>query len=166
MQLTIYLGGVQQGNPITFEPTAEGQIERDGRTPCEVVIEAAGYETSGSYWGSDYNITANVYSGFRLIKSSTTYDFTYNPEGVSQPADPWFHYQSLGSGPKNNLPIRSNIVYGPFDNQGYSFSHSIWRYNVKLYFVRISYKIIHAANGHHLIMRSNSAHGDTILRDA
>ncbi|MBQ1429491.1 MAG: hypothetical protein IIZ06_07465 [Kiritimatiellae bacterium] len=165
MTITIYLGGVQQGNPITFEPTADGQIDRDGRTPCEIVMESSGYAASGSAWKSDFNITANVYSGYRLIRSSTTFDFSYNPQSIPQPADPLYHYYASGSGPRQVL-VRDRTGLSPYDNEAYSYQGSVWRYNVKLYFARISYKIIHAATGSKLIMRSNAAHGDTILRDA
>lgn len=166
MKLTIYLGGVQQGNPITFEPTADGQIDRDGRTPCEVIMESSGYAASGNAWKSDYIIKANVYAGYRLIRSSTTFDFSYNPGAIPQPVDPLYHYFASGSGPKSNVAIVDRTGLSPYDNEAYSYQGSVWRYNVKLYFVAISYKIIHAATGSKLIMRSNAAHGDTILRDA
>ena len=165
MTATVYLGGVQQGNPITFEPTADGQIYRDGRTPCELIMEASGYAASGSAWKSDFNITADVYSGYRLIKSSTTLDFSYNPGGISNPADPWYHYLNGGSGP-HQVVIRDRTGISPQDNQSYSFRGSTWRYNVKLYFVRVSYKIIHSALSGKQIVRASVANGSLIMRDA
>lgn len=166
MTFEAYLDGALWFQMNEWHATADNQRNGNGDLIggewCDIQCESFAYESVGSYWQVHYHIFVEISAYARLDRTVTSTVFGNNPHGyVSQ--DYTFYYGALGIGHRTEY-VRIAGLFGG-DCEKYSDGQTTWRMDVKLYFTRVSQKILRDPNNNNIILRSAPEYGDFILRD-
>lgn len=169
MTFEAYLDGALWFRQRNWEPTAAGQQISDGRQIngdwCEIFARADTFAKNGTKWKASYYITVNIAPRARLDYSVASTDFRDNPGGDVSP-DYTFTYGSAGIGPRTAELVRVAGTYKFDDNYFYDSTES-YRLIVRLYFTRVTQRILRDPTQGNAILRAPGGFfGDEIQRDA
>lgn len=168
MTLEAYINGALSFRINNWIPTAQDEQRSDGRLVSgewlEVFVHAERFQKDGVRWNCTYRIEASVPSALRLDRTNTSFSMTENPHG-RVPSEGDFDYTSGGSGPVHLNRVSLYPTTWVHDEQHWQGNRDeSWRIVIKLYFVRITHRILRDPTAGNLIMRSNG--GNDILTDA
>lgn len=168
MTFEAYLDGALWFRQQNWEPTADGQQISDGRQIngdwCEIFARAYNFASNGTRWEADYDITVNIAPRARLDYSVASTNYIANPGGiVDQPYT--FYYGSSGIGLLNGVMVRA-FGLNRYDDNLYTSADESFRLIVRLYFSRVTQRILRDPTQGNAILRASSAFGNIIQRDA
>lgn len=172
MTIEAYIDNALSFRINNWLPTQDGQWTGDGRLIggewLELIVTAFDFSSTADRWKSNYNVEARIPTSLRLVKTYTEIVFAENPHHMPQPNPPWYNYTSPSSSGPTTIPsVRfQNLISGGNDNQHFSALDESWRILLKVYFVRITHRILRDPAHNNLILRTSPNGGRRILIDA
>ena len=174
MTLEAYIDGVLSYRISNWIPSHDGEQRGDGRLISgewlETMVTSEYYQRSGNSWSSHYIVAITIPTALRLDKSHTEIDFSSNPYNIPQPTDPWWYWKgsATGIGPNTTTAYSGHGIrwmmshdVDNFDSEGTS-----WRLILRLYFARITHRILRDPTHNNLIVRTSPNGSGKILIDA
>lgn len=175
MTLEVYVNDAVSYRIRNWEPLREGEEISDGRQIggewLETFVRADYRYQRGTAWCASYNIRAVIPWTCRLEKAVTEITFIENPHGRSQPANPtfsWFGSRDAIGPNQKRIFDGSGIRWDTMDDEQHyqGMGDESWRLILRLYFKRISRRILRDPDTNNIILREGANLPGTIMHDA